>query len=1084
MYETMGSTELLEMFAGKLGENDANVIVSFLKKLLNGIKSVFNSKDEFPNKFSDIIGMFEGAVKNGVYNASDTGYNNTKYSYKHWHTNLSNAEVSLIENWLKKARRSENNTISKKSHWYEGFLDGDDLFVIYSTERTNDPTILYLATGTEAIEKKQALRKIMEVAKNEISAVERKRIIDGLLGGNWNQAQRNLANSDNGFGDGDVDIEDAPILQRTSSKPDGDATFEDVVRTLLKRREQERKGREVNKKFALSGNTGSGNGYNGRTKMTLSSDKWVPKIGKARLEKLKARVKSDIRTSQNEITDTANWIFREIDGAPVFAIYSTEDANNPVIEYLARGREGNKELNSLLDVLEEIENEKRTRAVRKQTFADRVLIRDWVPNKFDLANNNDRLGGGSSSVGNASILQGKSSKLVGSKTFRFLIEDLLQREARITNKEKNFSLKDNEDSTITEVSYSLKKVINEGYSTEGTKWAVANSLLTKEEQALFWKNIADLSKRGYYVPKSKNGQYIIDVGRKLIFTNGDFKSTTMSNIIEFADGYETNIFEYKELIINEERNTAQHRDSMQIIEIVQGEGYVREYNQADYRTDARKIGNGKGKDSRENSSIKGDDVKKSYSLKETWHTDLTKSQLKMVDGWLRKAGTPETKRIADTAFWYKGRIGGDDLFVIYSTEDSAGPTILYEIKGKKAMPELNILLRRLEEYEYGERERAVGKSQTINTVLSGSWMQQTNGIQNRTTLNRGTSNKNVGVLQGQSQGNASRALWNVIENLFGISDDRGISYSLKDAESNILSEEQHYTEKEYRNFGWARANNILNAGQNADYRSKFADAKVGRAKFVKSKKGEYIIPVSDINDPDFEGIDNVLVFAKGTISNPIITSVIEIYEYDETSIDRIRRQIYDGERRGVQQTSGKLFGRHFASDFKFQSNQQRTGTESSGNSSNDGYGRRSGEEVASAQGETEVNFSLKEGSHTFAVDTKELLDTIEQLKHEFELTKFAKADPKKLSEMTKRLLRDYDSKADLDETLSVIDELYTYIANGEDGHPPVWNEVYERANKAARSIVEYIQIFKLTQKASIFIKIDAFNFVNKNNTIY
>lgn len=63
MSETMSSSELVEVFAGKLGEDDANVIVSFLKWIKNGIKSVFNSKDEFPNKFSDIIGMFEGAVK-------------------------------------------------------------------------------------------------------------------------------------------------------------------------------------------------------------------------------------------------------------------------------------------------------------------------------------------------------------------------------------------------------------------------------------------------------------------------------------------------------------------------------------------------------------------------------------------------------------------------------------------------------------------------------------------------------------------------------------------------------------------------------------------------------------------------------------------------------------------------------------------------------------------------------------------------------------------------------------------------------------------------------------------------------------
>lgn len=63
MSETMSSSELVEVFAGKLGKDDANVIVSFLKWIKNGIKSVFNSKDEFPNKFSDIIAMFEGAVK-------------------------------------------------------------------------------------------------------------------------------------------------------------------------------------------------------------------------------------------------------------------------------------------------------------------------------------------------------------------------------------------------------------------------------------------------------------------------------------------------------------------------------------------------------------------------------------------------------------------------------------------------------------------------------------------------------------------------------------------------------------------------------------------------------------------------------------------------------------------------------------------------------------------------------------------------------------------------------------------------------------------------------------------------------------
>ena len=124
-----------------------------------------------------------------------------------------------------------------------------------------------------------------------------------------------------------------------------------------------------------------------------------------------------------------------------------------------------------------------------------------------------------------------------------------------------------------------------------------------------------------------------------------------------------------------------------------------------------------------------------------------------------------------------------------------------------------------------------------------------------------------------------------------------------------------YTEQEYRDYGWARANGILNEGQNEDYRSKFADAVNGYVKFNKSKRGEFIIPVSDIYDSQMEGIDNILVFAMGNIDNPIITSIIEIYEFDETNLDITRRNIYELERRGIQQTFGDDVKRYYASDF-------------------------------------------------------------------------------------------------------------------------------------------------------------------------
>ncbi len=126
MSETMSSSELVEVFAGKLGKDDSNVIVSFLKWIKNGIKKVFNSKDEFPNKFSDIIGMFEGAVKGTDTKISDTEVTKKSFAGK----KANSADLSLLE----QARDMENNgrnadEILKETGWYKG-ADGEWRFEI------------------------------------------------------------------------------------------------------------------------------------------------------------------------------------------------------------------------------------------------------------------------------------------------------------------------------------------------------------------------------------------------------------------------------------------------------------------------------------------------------------------------------------------------------------------------------------------------------------------------------------------------------------------------------------------------------------------------------------------------------------------------------------------------------------------------------------------------------------------------------------------------------------------------------------------------------------------------------------------
>lgn len=169
----------------------------------------------------------------------------------------------------------------------------------------------------------------------------------------------------------------------------------------------------------------------------------------------------------------------------------------------------------------------------------------------------------------------------------------------------------------------------------------------------------------------------------------------------------------------------------------------------------------------------------------------------------------------------------------------------------------------------------------------------------------------------------------------------------EDTRDTLNEEKTTYTEQEYQAFGWARENDILTSGQNADYRSKFAMAESGQAKFQKSKNGEYIIPVSDIYDSTFEGVNNVLVYAKGTIDNPVITSVIQVFEYDETVLADIRRYIYGLERRGISTKSGQVIQRYYA--FDFADGYKSKNIENSRDNNDNRYGRGYSEETSKAE---------------------------------------------------------------------------------------------------------------------------------------
>ncbi len=153
-----------------------------------------------------------------------------------------------------------------------------------------------------------------------------------------------------------------------------------------------------------------------------------------------------------------------------------------------------------------------------------------------------------------------------------------------------------------------------------------------------------------------------------------------------------------------------------------------------------------------------------------WTPDISKKQLAVLKDRIATDIETSTKNISDTANWLLTRIDGMSVFAIYSTEHIDDPTILYESKGEKALIERDILLNVMEAYD--NEEGIDGKPSAANQIHEGDWLQHGSDIRNNTgQLVRGGSDRNAGILQGQSKRKGSRAFGNVLKNIFEIRED-------------------------------------------------------------------------------------------------------------------------------------------------------------------------------------------------------------------------------------------------------------------------------------------------------------------------
>ena len=147
-----------------------------------------------------------------------------------------------------------------------------------------------------------------------------------------------------------------------------------------------------------------------------------------------------------------------------------------------------------------------------------------------------------------------------------------------------------------------------------------------------------------------------------------------------------------------------------------------------------------------------------------------------------------------------------------------------------------------------------------------------------------------------------KVLERITNEVVGEDSDSDVLYSDSDIPAHLPNGEQiieadiaKYTKKQYNTFGWARVNGIITPDENNQFRSEYAD--VIRGKYApKTKNGEYMISVGE------DGVQNVIVFASGSLADTKISKVIRISLDSNTDINDIAREIYEEYRFGYDES--------------------------------------------------------------------------------------------------------------------------------------------------------------------------------------
>ena len=336
-----------------------------------------------------------------------------------------------------------------------------------------------------------------------------------------------------------------------------------------------------------------------------NKDYWHTDLNKTEFKMLEGWINKAGFPEHTKITDTANWYEGRLNGEPIFDIYSSVYHNNSTILYEVRGKNALKELDILLDLMEDIENEQNN--IKGKVAIDEIFGINWVQQGSNMANSNVGSGRGNSNTRNVTVYKGKSSKYIGSKAFRNVVKNLFEiQEKSETEISTNNVLKSKKD-----VGNNQTTGYNKNTDQYRVMWTIEEGIMNDSEVSQFYDLVGEV-KRGMKFPKTFDGETIFEIENKIVYADTDYFYPSILKVVEFSDADIEHISYYMEVIEDYEQQGIKSEEYIESIEAMSGQGTVSSTDFVDSKAYRReKNSKGKGSGSGTSNSRSGKNVLKS-----------------------------------------------------------------------------------------------------------------------------------------------------------------------------------------------------------------------------------------------------------------------------------------------------------------------------------------------------------------------------------------------------------------------------------------------------------------------------------------